>query len=83
VIAGLRACGVEARAEGDTLIVEGQGGPLPGRGNVAAHGDHRIAMSFLVLGLGACAPVTVDSAGMISTSFPGFVSLMRSIGCSL
>ena len=83
VIAGLVACGVDARAEGDTLIVEGRGAPPAGGADVAAHDDHRIAMSFFVLGLCARAPVTVDSAGMIGTSFPGFVSLMRSIGCTL
>ena len=80
IVAGLIACGVEARADGDTLIVEGEGGPPPGGASVAAHQDHRIAMSFLVMGLASRSPVAVDSGGMIGTSFPGFVPLMRSIG---
>jgi 3-phosphoshikimate 1-carboxyvinyltransferase len=83
IIAGLRACGVEARDEGDSLIVEGCGGPPPGGGSVAAHHDHRIAMSFLIMGLAASAPVRVDSAGMIATSFPTFVPLMRSLGADI
>ncbi len=82
IIDGLVACGVDARAEGDTLIVEGCGGTPPGGANVRAMDDHRIAMSFFVMGLGTRAPVTVDSAAMIGTSFPGFVPLMRSIGCN-
>jgi 3-phosphoshikimate 1-carboxyvinyltransferase len=40
-------------------------------------------MSFLVLGLGAQRPVTVDSGEMIATSFPGFVPLMRSLGANI
>jgi 3-phosphoshikimate 1-carboxyvinyltransferase len=83
IIAGLGACGVEARSEDDTLIVEGDGTPPPGSGSVAAHHDHRIAMSFLVLGLATRAPISVDSARMIGTSFPGFDQLMRSIGCHI
>ena len=83
VIAGLRACGVDAHDEGDTLIVEGCGGPPPGNGHVIAHDDHRIAMSFLVMGLAARAPVSVDSAEMIATSFPTFVPLMRSLGAQI
>ena len=83
IIAGLRAAGVSARDEGDTLIVEGTGGLPRGGASVAAHHDHRIAMSFLVLGLGSERPVEVDSAAMIATSFPDFTLLMRSIGARI
>ena len=83
VVAGLRACGVAAREEGDTLIVEGCGGAPAGGASVAACHDHRIAMSFLVLGLAARESVEVDSAAMIATSFPDFAPLMRSLGARL
>jgi 3-phosphoshikimate 1-carboxyvinyltransferase len=80
--AGLKACGVEARVEGDDLIVHGRGA-VKGGGLVKTHMDHRIAMAFLTLGLGAEAPVTVDDVSMIATSFPGFVSLMADLGGEL
>ena len=80
IVQGLRACGVDAWEEQDTLVIVGAGGAAPGGGSVEAHDDHRIAMSFLVLGLASRSPVTVDSAASIATSFPGFVDLMRSIG---
>jgi 3-phosphoshikimate 1-carboxyvinyltransferase len=83
IITGLRACGVEAREEGDTLIVEGSGAAPRGGAEVAAYDDHRIAMSFLILGLAAQSPVRVDSADMIGTSFPGFETLMQSLGAEL
>jgi 3-phosphoshikimate 1-carboxyvinyltransferase len=77
--AGLAACGVDARIEGDDLIVRG-GREVPGDGLVATEMDHRIAMAFLTLGLGARKPVTVDDVSMIATSFPGFVPLMTELG---
>jgi 3-phosphoshikimate 1-carboxyvinyltransferase len=80
MITGLRACGVGAREEDDSLVVEGLGDPPGGGARIGARHDHRIAMSFLVLGLASGQPVTVDSAGMIATSFPGFAELMRSLG---
>ena len=83
IVAGLNACGVEAWEDGDSLIVEGRGAPPAGGAMVAAHDDHRIAMSFLILGLAARAPVSVDSADMIATSFPGFEALMRSLGAEV
>lgn len=83
VVAGLQSCGVEAREEGDTLIVEGLGGPPRGGAEVRAHDDHRIAMSFLVMGLAAREQVTADSAEMIATSFPIFAPLMRSVGARI
>jgi 3-phosphoshikimate 1-carboxyvinyltransferase len=83
VVAGLRACGVDAREEDDSLIVEGTGASPPGGAMVRAHDDHRIAMSFLVMGLAAQQPTTVDSGDMITTSFPNFVSLMQSLGARI
>jgi 3-phosphoshikimate 1-carboxyvinyltransferase len=76
---GLVACGVETAIEGDDLIVMGKGS-VPGGGVVETHMDHRIAMAFLTLGLGAGQPVTVDDIGMIATSFPAFVPLMTKLG---
>jgi 3-phosphoshikimate 1-carboxyvinyltransferase len=80
--AGLKACGVSARVEGDTLTVEGRG-EVKGGGRVATLMDHRIAMAFLTLGLGARAPVTVDDVSMIKTSFPDFAALMTKLGADL
>jgi 3-phosphoshikimate 1-carboxyvinyltransferase len=77
--AGLAACGVETAIEGDDLIVMGKG-TVPGGGVVSTHMDHRIAMAFLTLGLGAEQPVTVDDTAMVATSFPAFVPLMAKLG---
>ncbi|MBU3969760.1 MAG: 3-phosphoshikimate 1-carboxyvinyltransferase [Alphaproteobacteria bacterium] len=75
--AGLTACGVRVEEEPEGFTVFG--GPVRGGATVTTHGDHRIAMSHLVLGLAADEPVTVDEPGMIATSFPGFVELMRGL----
>ncbi|MFV0245615.1 MAG: 3-phosphoshikimate 1-carboxyvinyltransferase [Qingshengfaniella sp.] len=78
---GLEACGVRIEEDEDTLIVHGMGaGGVPGGGTCAARLDHRIAMSFLCLGMAAKSPVTVDDAGPIATSFPIFEGLMTSLG---
>jgi 3-phosphoshikimate 1-carboxyvinyltransferase len=73
----LAATGIAARIEGDDLLVQGTGGAIPGGGTVATHMDHRLAMSALVMGLAARAPVAVDDAAFIETSFPGFSALMN------
>ena len=80
-VAGLVANGVCARAEGDTLIVEG-GERVPGGGTVATQLDHRIAMAFLILSLASAHPVTVDDTTMVATSFPEFRALMESLGAT-
>lgn len=82
IVAGLAACGVHAQADGDMLRIHGQK-RVAGGARIAAHGDHRIAMAFLVLGFGADEPVTVDSAEMIATSFPGFAETMRALGADI
>ncbi len=79
--AGLVANGVRAEVDGETLTVHGSGS-VAGGGLVATHLDHRIAMSFLVMGLASANRVTVDDVGMIATSFPEFRSLMEQIGAA-
>jgi 3-phosphoshikimate 1-carboxyvinyltransferase len=81
---GLAACGVEAREEREGLLVNGAGHRgVRGGALAASGGDHRIAMAFLVLGLGAGEPVGVDEAGMIVTSFPGFRELLAGLGATI
>jgi 3-phosphoshikimate 1-carboxyvinyltransferase len=75
--------GVRVEIEGDDMIVHGTGAPPAGGGVVATHMDHRIAMSAIVLGLATAAPVTIDDAGFIDTSFPDFVALMNAIGAAI
>jgi 3-phosphoshikimate 1-carboxyvinyltransferase len=81
MIRGLRACGVAASSRGDTLTVEGGRG-VPGGAVIATEMDHRIAMAFLTLGLGADRPVTVDDTAMIATSFTGFRATMEHLGAA-
>jgi 3-phosphoshikimate 1-carboxyvinyltransferase len=78
----LRTNGVTVEIEGDDLIVHGKPS-VAGGGDVATHMDHRIAMAALVMGLAADNPVRIDDSAFIATSFPGFVELMRSLGCDL
>jgi len=81
---GLEACGVRVEEEEDTLIVHGMGpGGVPGGATCATHIDHRIAMSFLVLGLASQRPVTVDDGSPIATSFPAFEGLMAALGADI
>ncbi|MDO8290552.1 MAG: 3-phosphoshikimate 1-carboxyvinyltransferase [Parvibaculum sp.] len=79
---GLRHNGIKVHETDDGMTVEGRAGHVDGGGHVVTHMDHRIAMSFLVMGLGAQKPVTVDDAAMIATSFPDFLSLMRGLGAT-
>jgi 3-phosphoshikimate 1-carboxyvinyltransferase len=79
---GLTAAGVTHHIERDDLIVEGKG-HAPGGGMVKTHMDHRIAMSFLIMGLVSDKPMAVDDTSFIATSFPSFVPMMTGLGAKL
>jgi len=84
--AGLTACGVAVEEGPDSLTVVGvQRGNhnVAGGARVTTHGDHRIAMSHLILGLASDQPVAVDEPAMIATSFPEFLGLMRGLGADI
>lgn len=83
IVDGLRIAGVEASTDGDSLIVKGCAGKPPGGGHIASRFDHRIAMSFLVMGLAAERPIAIDDGDVIDTSFPGFVAMMNRLGAAI
>lgn len=81
---GLEAMGVKVEETEDSFTVHGLGpGGVSGGGRAAARLDHRIAMSFLCLGMAAKAPVSVDDGSPIDTSFPVFETLMGGLGATL
>ncbi|SNR33551.1 3-phosphoshikimate 1-carboxyvinyltransferase [Puniceibacterium sediminis] len=81
---GLRANAVTVKDGEDWWVVTGNGpGSVAGGETVQSHLDHRIAMSFLILGMAAQKPVSVDDGGPIATSFPIFEPLMTSLGARI
>ncbi len=81
---GLEANGVTIEEGEDFFIIHGMGpGGMPGGGTAAARLDHRIAMSFVVAGLAAQQPVSIDDGAPIATSFPGFEPLMARLGARI
>lgn len=79
---GLKANGITVRTGPDWMEVDGADA-VSGGATVATGLDHRIAMSFLVLGLASDQPVCVDDGDIIATSFPGFEALMRRLGAKI
>jgi 3-phosphoshikimate 1-carboxyvinyltransferase len=84
ICAMLAANGVAVEELPDGFIVTGKGPRgVPGGGSVETRHDHRIAMSALVMGSAATAPVSVDDVAMISTSYPEFFDHMTALGAKV
>ncbi|HPF46859.1 MAG: 3-phosphoshikimate 1-carboxyvinyltransferase [Alphaproteobacteria bacterium] len=81
MVKGLKSCGVDVEEHDDGMTVSHSivKGTIPIKTSL----DHRIAMSFLVLGLCAENQVTIDDGSVIETSFPGFVDLLNSVGANI
>ena len=80
---GLEANGVTVEEGPDFMIVHGQGGDVKGGGTCVTHLDHRIAMSFMIMGLATKEPVKIDDGNPIATSFPIFEPLMTGLGADI
>ncbi|NKB50506.1 MAG: 3-phosphoshikimate 1-carboxyvinyltransferase [Alphaproteobacteria bacterium] len=83
VAAGLAACGVAVEEGPDSLTIQGAGGAPAGGATIEAALDHRIAMSFLVLGLASENPISIDDGSSIETSFPDFAGSMAALGADI
>lgn len=80
---GLKSCGVNLSEGEDSLIIHGTGHPPEGGATIKTGLDHRIAMSFLILGCTTNNPIVIDDANPISTSFPRFIDKMNELGTNI
>ncbi|MEM9469644.1 MAG: 3-phosphoshikimate 1-carboxyvinyltransferase [Pseudomonadota bacterium] len=83
---GLKKCSVDCEMTDSTLTIHGTGavpGGLKEEQPIETALDHRIAMSFLILGTATANPVIIDDAAPIKTSFPNFIELMNGLGTDL
>ena len=81
---GLRSNGVSVDEGEDWWTVKGNGmGSVKGGSVCQTFLDHRIAMSFLILGLSSQNYVEIDDCLPIKTSFPNFIELMLEIGANM
>lgn len=79
----LTLCGASVEIEGDDLLIHGTGKPPAGGAMLACANDHRIAMSFLILGSVTDQPVGIDDSRTIATSFPSFTKIMNELGLDI
>lgn len=84
IVKGLKACGVTLYNDNEhTLIIEGKGEAPKGGALVETFFDHRIAMSFLVMGMASKEPIEIDDSTAIGTSFPQFINIMNTLGANI
>lgn len=78
VVSNLQKCGIVAKELNDGFEIRGGKAKFA---KIQSFGDHRIAMSFAILGL-RCG-VDIDECECINTSFPNFLSLLEKIGAKI
>lgn len=77
----IEKCGVEVKMTEDALEVKGGISQEKNLVKIATAMDHRIAMSFLIMGLVMESGVEIDDSEMIKTSFPNFEKIFSDFGC--
>ena len=82
LVAGLRALGLDADERPDGFVVRGRprsGGapPVAAHRHVDAQGDHRMAMAFAIAALAAHDRCTIEGAGAVAISYPGFFETLH------
>ncbi len=83
VVNGLTTAGVTTRYGDDWLEIDGMNGKVKGGGYVETHLDHRIAMSFLIMGMASQNPMAIDDNEPINSSFPNFLGMMKDLGADI
>lgn len=81
---GLLELGIECRILEDGIEINGKTSRhVFCGGTIDSQNDHRVAMSFAIASVRASAPIVVQGAQSISTSFPDFERLANSVGLNI
>lgn len=83
ILKGLSANGVKVAEDGEDIIIDGAKKKPCGGALIQANLDHRIAMSFMVMGMVTENPILIDDISSVATSFPDFVGLMNAKGANI
>ena len=84
MVQNLNKCGFSVKSTSNSISIIGNKKVNPGKEIVIdSKFDHRIAMSFLCLGLLMENGVKVKNAETINSSFPSFYDIMKSLGANL
>ena len=83
IVNGLRSCKVLVEDDGENIIITGTKNNVEGGAIINSNFDHRIAMSFLILGAVSNKPIKVMGCDSISTSYPNFLTQMNELGMDI
>ncbi len=78
MVLGLKNCGIDAIELEDGFEITGKKANFA---KIDSFGDHRIAMSFAILGL-KCG-MKIENSEFISTSFPNFTKILQNLGVKI
>ncbi|TKX32361.1 3-phosphoshikimate 1-carboxyvinyltransferase [Campylobacter aviculae] len=78
IVKNLKLCGINVKEFEDGFEIEG--GKV-NKAKIKSYGDHRIAMSFAILGL-VCG-MEIDDVECIQTSFPKFIEILVRLGVEI
>ena len=77
---GLIKINVSHQLYNDGIKITGSSQDIVDSAEIDSHGDHRIAMSFLIASLRSTNGVFVKDCKNIFTSFPNFIEVMKTLG---
>jgi 3-phosphoshikimate 1-carboxyvinyltransferase len=79
IVSQFKKLNVEIEEKKDGMVITGKKDFKSGGGTVESFGDHRIAMSLLVLSLMSEEKVTIINSECINTSFPSFKYILKKL----
>ena len=83
IYSGLLKCKVKVKKKLNGLSIISNKNKPYGGSTIQTNFDHRIAMSFLIMGIASVKKIKINESNCIKTSFPDFVNLINNLGAKI